>query len=362
MPHSLFLIIKYMIIFYILVVHIKELNSMKELSIGFIIFGGITFLSTILNQNSFNKCVAAFIYAIHIIDIYLVVFSFIKRRCVDELIQTFIKTFMVFLFITEILMLFVDYDFSKASEHYFLGDKFRVSYLHCFVALLIGWYVLQNNQKEAICKKAFAFLYGVFSILVCARITCTTGILMNMLALIIYIPIPQKIKSLMANPKTLILSVGFVDLLIFGEFNLLTKPYVTRIVSDVLGKSTTWIGRINIYKMIVKVISQKIWIGYGYYSNVVQEIMGFGNPQNGVLKILVDSGVIGLAGYIILLYQSMREWKWLAKDTWPVIVFIYCMALASIVEINLTDYLFFCASAIIFSVGKMKKSSMRPIV
>ena len=54
------------------------------------------------------------------------------------------------------------------------------------------------------------------------------------------------------------------------------------------------------------------WMGYGYFSNIIEKILGFGNAQNGVLKIIIDSGIIGLIGYVsgkILIYhfESVRR-------------------------------------------------------
>ena len=85
----------------------------------------------------------------------------------------------------------------------------------------------------------------------------------------------------------------------------------------------------------------------------MEEILGFGNAQNGVLKIIVDSGIVGLIGYALLVYRSMKSNENSSKEGWALTAFVYCMIIASIVEINLTDYLFFLTIAIIFSAKEM---------
>lgn len=63
--------------------------------------------------------------------------------------------------------------------------------------------------------------------------------------------------------------------LMLGSVSLLTNPYVVSFIYDVLGKSYTWVGRLHIYAMIFDVIKVHPWIGYGYFSNIVEEILGF---------------------------------------------------------------------------------------
>lgn len=158
----------------------------------------------------------------------------------------------------------------------------------------------------------------------------------------------MKTKIFISNPIFMILLTFIINILIFGSFSLLTNPYVANFVSKTLGKSGTWIGRIHIYAIIMDVIKVHPWIGYGYFSNIIDDIIGFGNAQNGVLKIIIDSGIIGLSGYILLVRNSLKNYALSSRKLWPLIVFVYCMILASIAEINLTDYLFFLCASIIF--------------
>lgn len=58
---------------------------------------------------------------------------------------------------------------------------------------------------------------------------------------------------------------------------------------------------------------------------------------------------MGLVAYILLVYRSMKKARDSSEKRWSLIVFVYCMIIASIAEINLTDYLCFLTVAIIFS-------------
>ena len=363
MPHSVFLGIKYAIILYLILSYMKECIYMKNIIFSLLLYGGITFISTVVHQALFNRQVAAFVYVFHLIAIYITIESFIKKRGIRDLIKCLILIFSIFLISSDVLMLVINYNFSDPSESYLIGSKFTISYLHCFVAALIFFESNNENRrlKESVSKsqiyyRIFKIVYLVFSILICIRITCTTGVLICIFfGCLMYFPIPQWAKELLSKSKTIIIITLVINILILGSFSLLTNPYVSNFITNVLRKSYTWIGRIHIYEMIMGVIKKHPFIGYGYFSDIIEEILSFGNAQNGVLKILIDSGWIGLVGYVSLVVASLRNYKNSSKNIWTLIVFIYCMILASIAEINLTDYLCFLALSIVFSSQKDKK-------
>lgn len=351
-PHSLFLIVKYSIIGYLLLSHIKECEKMHKAVSSLLLYGGITFIATLVYQNSLNRYVAAFVYMLHILTIYVTITAFVRYRGVEVLIKSLVKVLLVFAFVTDVSMLFISYNFSSPSESYLIGNKFAVSYLHCFITALL-FCINNKNDRKDIYLKNFRLFFLLLSIMICRKVTCTTGTLICLfMGVMTCAHIPLRIKQLFSSPKVAILITAVTNFLVLGSVSLLTNPYIASFISDVLGKSYTWIGRLHIYAMIFDVIKVHPWIGYGYFSNIVEEILGFGNAQNGVLKIVVDSGIVGLIGYVLLVYESMKKNEDSSKERWPLIAFIYCMVIASIAEINLTDYLFFLTIAIVFSVGR----------
>lgn len=355
-PHSFFLLIKYSIIAILFFLHIKECKKMRGIVSSVLLYGGITFVATMVYQNElFNRHVAAFAYMVHILTIYVTVMSFVRYRGVESLIKTLINILLVFALITDIPMLFVNYNFSSPSESYLIGNKFAVSYLHCFIAAL--FFGLNNEKKrQKLFFRIFRVTFLVYSIMICRRVTCTTGMLICLfLGVLTCIPIALKIKKLFSLPSIVIFATAVINFLILGSASLLTNPYVANFISNVLGKSYTWVGRLHIYAMIFDVIKIHPWIGYGYFSDIIEQILGFGNAQNGILKIVIDSGIVGLIGYTLLVYISMKKCEDSSKERWSLTVFVYCMIIASIAEINLTDYLFFLTIAIIFSIGQIEK-------
>ena len=92
-------------------------------------------------------------------------------------------------------------------------------------------------------------------------------------------------------------------------------------------------------------------IGYGYFNNAVSNVVSFtGNAQNGILKILVDSGAVGLIGYAGSIYFGLKNNKeHNDRQLWPLYAFIYTMIAASLVEINLTHMIVFLTVSVIYA-------------
>ena len=352
-PHTLFLGIKYAIILYLFTKHCFEYKKMRSITAFILLYGGVIFISTLMNQNMLNRYVASFVYMLHIMTIYVTIYAFVRNRGIEALVRCLILTLIVFALFTDSLMLFVSYNFSSPSESYLIGNKFAVSYLHCFITALL-YCCNEKNAKKRLRLKTFRSIFCVASVLVCMKVTCTTGMLICLLmGAMNYFPIPLRIRKVISNPKIIVLVTAVINVLMLGSTSLLTNPYIADFISNVLGKSYTWVGRLHIYAMIFDVIKIRPWMGYGYFSNIIEKILGFGNAQNGVLKIIIDYGIIGLIGYTLLAYRSMKSFDHTAEKIWSMAVFVYCMIFASIAEINLTDYLFFLTSSIIFASGEI---------
>ena len=81
---------------------------------------------------------------------------------------------------------------------------------------------------------------------------------------------------------------------------------------------------------------------------MIEKYLGYGNPQNGVLKILLDTGIFGLLLYVALLFimlQPLNSKKF--ENNFSMLAFLYAMLVASLVEINLTHMIVFMSLAII---------------
>ena len=88
-----------------------------------------------------------------------------------------------------------------------------------------------------------------------------------------------------------------------------------------------------------------IW-GYGINYDIVRTTLSFGNAQNGLLKMLMDYGVIGTIMFTLVLFTTFKN-AYKTNDNnrkAGSIAFIYAMLFCSLVEINLTSiFMLICA-------------------
>ena len=117
---------------------------------------------------------------------------------------------------------------------------------------------------------------------------------------------PIRIQKILSSNYALIATAGIMNILNFGTAQLMMNAHVQYFIQNVLGKSSTLSGRSQIWAIIFRFISKKALIGYGYYNGMIERHLGYGNPQNGVLKILLDTGIIGLLLYGILVFIALR--------------------------------------------------------
>ena len=355
LPHMLYIAIKYVVLLYLFYKYFLECSQIKMMTSLVLLYGVVTFFSTAYNKLAVNTITASFVYCIQIVDIFIVANRFVRKKDTETLLKIVFKTFFIYIIATDILMLIINYNFSNPAEEYLIGNKFIVSYLHCFEACILFYLTQKENEKEKkrTCffqRELWPFMFMTYSVLICYRVTCSTGMVICILLGVLML-IPNKLKSILSDGKPIILSALIFNILILGSYGLFTNPFVASFISNVMGKSTTWIGRMKIYEVVMDIIFKSPVIGYGYFNNAVSNAVSFnGNAQNGILKILVDSGVVGLIGYAGSIYIGLQNDKeHNDRQLWPLYAFIYTMIAASLVEINLTHMIVFLTVAVIYA-------------
>ena len=356
-PHYVFIAFRYMIIIWTISRCWFEYQKIKKVLLAVLLYGITTIVSSIYNEMPTNTVVASFFFLLHILSVYLLSVHMIKKYSTKECFKVLLGVFLTICVLTDIPMLFIDYDFNNSSEEYLIGNKFVVSYVHCFTSALFFARVGSIRKENAVrikargvCRRFVAYLFALYSLLICWIVTCSTG-LISTVAMILILILPENIIKFISSGKKMILVTLIVTILMFGSFSLLTQPIIQNFVQNVLGKSTSFTGRIQIWAIIFEVISRKPIIGYGYYNNIIEMVLGYGNPQNGVLKCLIDTGILGLLFYACIVMCSFKitNVKEKSESTYilSMIAFYYAMLVASLVEINLTHLIVFLCMSIV---------------
>lgn len=355
-PHGIFLAFKYLTILFLLVKYGIEINNIWNVILPAMLYSLVTLTSTMINKMAMNTVVASLMYGIQIVTVFLVTYKMIKRNGVYVFADWLAHIFGCLAVLSDLLMLFIHYDFSNPSEEYLIGNKFVIAYIHCFWTALVFYKYkmldvpLLRNGKIS-CKKLKYAIKGIataiLSFAICMRVTTSTGMIaVTVLTLLMIMPIG--VQKILSSNYALIAAAGIMNILNFGTAQLMNSAYVQYFIHDVLGKPSTLSGRSQIWAIIFGFIRKKLFLGYGYYNGMIETYLGYGNPQNGVLKILLDTGAIGLLLYSILVFVALRPLN--DKNFVPnfsMIAFLYAMIVASLVEINLTHMIVFMALAIV---------------
>lgn len=358
-PHLFFLAFKYIVIFALLLKNLNKIRELQGLMTLVFVYIGVVVLSSVLNSMGLNTVVASAVYGLQIVTIYCVAKSYIERFSFLKLVNIMFWFFFCILLVNDTAMIFINYNFSDPGEVYIVGNKFAVSFLHDFeLALFFVKFadVFYLKSKKVIVKPTNILVLvtaSAFVVFICLKITCSTGLISTAVLIVLQL-VPFKIQQVLSLKISPIVFVAIANILIFGSFALFQTNLFQDFITNVLGKSPNISGRFQIWDIIFNLIEKKPVLGYGYYSGIVVSILDYGNPQNGILKILIDTGIVGLVIYVLIVYTSLgniKEDK--LKEIFPFVAFFYSTLIASLVEINLTDMTVFMTLAIIFSVHSM---------
>lgn len=344
--YSFYMFFRILILLGLIVYYIKYLNLI-DLKLRIILFSFmcVALVTTINQKMDFTKIMQCLIFFLTILSIFLVV-SYYKHTCKETLfIETIYKTLLLLCIVSDFISLF-----QRGADYYLLGTKFMISYIHLLIIYL--WQTLYLIKPLKKIKYRFILVFLMLeSLFMFYWVYCTTAILL--FPLIIIAPLcTYRLRNLLQNRNTLILIYGIGNFMVLGMGILANNMKVYYFITKVLDKGASFIGRLIIYEKIAKIIEAKPLLGYGYMSDIVNQVVTFGNAQNGLLDMIIQYGVIGLSLWLVFIYFSCKSMN--NEKYWPICVFIYSMILASLIEIPFNLF-FYLAIAIIAIFGNEKE-------
>lgn len=349
----------------ILVCQRKSLRNVISICIPSIVFLTACCYSTIRWSGFSTRTLNAFVTSLAYV-LFFCVFYVCSRKMESCRLLNIIK--MNIVFYTVILDFFVIITWGKGlggldEPVYLLGNKFMVSYFHMALLSLIPLTKkIQNKNKVKQNLKLSA--YFVYSIIICRIADTMTGVigLTSIFILLLILKNRQEILKIISRPVVVLGFFGGTNVIFLLSDFLLTNEFVRAFFLKYSHTDTLLSGRLPMYKIVMNAIqSSYIW-GYGINYDIVQATLSFGNPQNGILKMLLDYGVIGLIIFLAILWLAFRNvnrLKNVSAFQGP-IVFIYGMLLCSLIEINI-DALFFMFLALLANaqINSLKSSDIR---
>lgn len=352
--HQVYTVIKYIIIMYLIIkygMNFYRITSEEKLfryaSVLLIVFTALSTLSTFLYTQKVTWMISAFMNGVGYLATFASIYSIYEKRGVVHVLKTLFFALLIILLINDILMIFIPYDFTSPSERYLIGNKFAVSYYHCFLFILLKSYsiVCVSHNKEL--YERLTYVLGAFAAIICSIVHCSTGLIVCVASFILIL-IPLNFKELFLNKYGVGILLFIEDFLIFGSAQLLKHPLVQAFIVNVLGKSGNFTGRFKIFDVLDGVIAKKPLLGYGYntVTDIITEICGYGNAQNGVKQLLIQFGYIGTALLFIVLFIFIGKNKDNDDTSHNMFVMLFALSIASAVEITLSNLFIFVVALI----------------
>lgn len=291
----------------------------SKINVCVIIFAIIIVISSVINKQNMQRGI---LYALKIVDVFLFGQYIIYLKKEKEVLSIFYKLTLFYVLFTDFLLLCIPNLFVKFEYHYLVGDKFYVTYLHIF--LIVFSMTLNEKRKKYI-------IYYILSFFIALKVQCTTAIVGLAILAILDWTKQKKMK------RDTLVSILIVLCLIFILGSSIYKMEIFQsIIVNVFKKDPTLSGRFYIYNNILPILSEKLMLGHGYGNSyeILMEVLGYPNTQNGLMECIFDYGILGTIFFLILMKAQLKKSN--SKNIYQPLY--YCLVVFSIlamIEITL---------------------------
>lgn len=308
----------------------------------------VIIVSGYLNYKLADMTIRSAFYALIFLAVYFIPGMIGRRFGFKETLESLYRALRAIVFISGAIVVFTLGGGLNPDAHlgeYLVGNKFYFSY---FCMMFLAFYCMESKSRTN--KKLKVILMTVLLCILCLMVKCATGTVGLATILILYL-IAKRAYRVIRTPAAIIGALGISSVLVLAFQAIISNELVSAFITNVLHRSLDMTGRFDIYEVLLKIFKQSMWYGHGYYNSAVKDLVGYGNPQNGIFDILINYGIIGLVLFFGLCYFSlyMRR-KDNTKLLFPIICFLYGMIICATVEICLT-YFFIFGLAVIRAFG-----------
>lgn len=332
------------IVFLIIVLLYVLLNVPKNrwINIGFflsIVYALPSFISYFNHTFTAKTFLEGLLYAICIYAIYMVIQLCVQKGMFDRLIYDLYILSAIYCVISlaSIIIVGTSSSLSGTEMTYFFGNKFSTSYLFIMFASL--YYIVPMKEGTASWRHNLNYLaICILAILVSIWIHCFTAVI-GAVFLFVAVIIPDRMKKVIMSPLAIIVFIAIAGFIVFSISSILTIPQIQFFFYHIFGKSSGLTGRVYIYKNLTNIIQMRPIFGYGYNNAIVENIVGYGNAQNGLMELMVNFGCAGILCFFTTIYYCIS-----CSDKnirfYGLYIFIIVMIVCSVVEISY-NYFFY---------------------
>ncbi|MBO6145662.1 MAG: O-antigen ligase family protein [Bacilli bacterium] len=288
----------------------SEKKTIKNISIYFIFILIINVISTSINGNLNLITLLRRSFSIGYMYIFYVYFIYNFKN-----IKSFFKIFILVVSFLLILSYFVYIFFPSIGVLYEGWDSYaflgvannRNSLFELLFPLIVSIYYLYYEKLKL--KNIFIILFVILAIFLTKSITS----IFTMCIFFVLLLINRIIKNNRNIAKNALIVCLIIWILYF--IVVLFNVDIGLISSVFANKSTTFSGRTLIWQKAINFIKEKPIIGYGYDNEIIGNSKNYmqlynlsfpNDTHNGVLYLLLSSGIIGFVTYMFLFVKSLK--------------------------------------------------------
>lgn len=323
----------YLCIFIFLKASKKIFAPFKKLNIAIMVFVLTVLLSGIHGQLYFSRYswhvnyLSSILLALQIFVLFFYIEYVISTNKMIKALNSILGLLIIYISIADAYIItHLSSIIDDSSQFFLVGNKFQVSYLHL---MLLAFY-FSKFQKKNIVLIFLLFL----SVFISYSVYCSTGVIGSVLICVLIL-LQNRIGFLLYSPYFICIAmiasgffVVFVDL-------ILAYSWFQQIL-ELLGENSTLTGRTAIYAQVFDLVYQSPWFGYGNGngSTLVDDYVGFGNTQNGIIENIINWGICGVTSLFILIITLLESVQRSHKN-WAVLSLLYVFIAMSLVEITM---------------------------
>lgn len=262
---------------------------------------------------------------------FLIVIVTAKEGSIRYLLDLVYKYLFIIMAINDLMILLR----LTTNTYYLVGIKFDVAYLHILVLALFYIERLIYIKPE---RKEWGEFFALFieSMFIIKKVDCATGLVGTVL--LVFLIITQIKNNIIFSKTGLIIFASIACMLFPFWYNyILSNPYVIYFVEDILHKKISLTGRTFIYEAALILMGNGWKIGYGIGTNYeICMRAGFVNIQNGFLKIIMESGIIGCIAIFALICLSFNKTKSNRREIIVIAAYIFVFIILSSIEVTIS--------------------------
>lgn len=241
--------------------------------------------------------------------LFYYLFVICKYDSIYELLQD-IKTALLVIVITSLILYLMGnpnvFYRESTTKLTFKGIAAnRNSYAEVTMFLIVSSFCVYKKEGNFF---SFAISVGlaIYTTLLTNSATATICIILLSCSLLL-ISFKRIAKHLSVSLFAFVYIAVFVFLILFQN----TDSWIFQWVTETFNKDVTFTGRTDLWSAAMNAISKRPIFGYGYDSDVLLSYgMGYADPHNSILYILLTEGIIGLlsfGGMIIGLFVKKKD-------------------------------------------------------